>query len=74
MTPKAQRDAMRLDQNVREQLPTLAHVLDLLHYHEQSRESVRKWLHAYADEYELDARMRTLEGYDALDAWLRDEG
>ena len=70
MIPRAQRDAMRLDPNVRAQLPTLAHVLDLLHEHERARESVRAWLHACAIEFELDPRMRGFPGYKELERWL----
>jgi hypothetical protein len=71
MTTKAQRKALRLDPNVRERLPTLAHVLDLLHTHEEAQRALADWLARVSAEHDM-RQLRDVAGYEALEAWVRE--
>lgn len=71
MTTRAQRNALRLDPNVRERIPTLAHALDLVHRHEQARAAFETWIDKVASEYDM-REVRGFEGFDVLDSWVQE--
>jgi hypothetical protein len=71
VTTKAQRNALRLDPNVRERLPTLAHALDLVHRHEQARAAFGLWVDKVASAYDM-REVRGFEGFDALERWVQE--
>lgn len=72
MTTRAQRNALRTDERVRERLPTLADALDRVHAHEAAQGAFVEWWAFVVMTYspEAIAELRALPGFSTLDQWM----